>query len=105
MKSLTLPVLVASMLISAALAPWGIQAAQRALTVDSLEKAYKVRLSVIDTELASTTVAINALVVPNLPPFTDYMNKRNSLQQESLRLKGEREATIAAYNLLEEAFK
>lgn len=86
-------------------APLTIGAAQRALTVDSLEKAYKARLSALDTDIASTTKAMDSLTVPLRPPYTEYSAKKTYLLQEENRLKAEKAATISAYNLLQEALK
>lgn len=114
MKTLTFPVLVASVLIMAAATPFGIQAAQRAITVDSLEKAYASRVTVLDAEIASTTKAMDARV----KYLSDTCMPKQSfkcsgigdqtwkeLNKKKTDLEFEQRSLPAIHNLLQEALK
>lgn len=87
-------------------APLTIGAAQRALTVDSLEKAYKTRLSALDTDLASTTKALSSTQFKYYPSMKDPAAiQQTALRAEVIRLNEEKRSTEAAYKLLQEALK
>lgn len=73
-------------------------AAQRAITADSLEKAYAVRVAAIDVEIASTTKAIDSLPV-------EQWAKRNELRKSIGKLTEDKHTTEVAFKLLEEALK
>lgn len=81
-------------------------AAQRALTVDSLEKAYKARISAIETEIASANKEIDTLVIKRTASFTDpaVMRKRE-LSASIVRLNEEKQITEVSYKLLQESFR
>ena len=100
MKSIASVAVLAVILMGS---PVVIGAAQRALTIDSLEKGYAARIQSIDAEIASTT-----------PPVKSRRTDKNSIlesldaikyQAQLDRLAREKEETEAAYKLLQESFR
>lgn len=93
------------------LSPLVGMAAQRALTVDSLEKAYVSRVTALDAQIASTTKAMDAMkegckTTPVIPRCYGLGNvKWQELQQEKANLEFEKRSILPAYNLLKEALR
>lgn len=95
------------------LLPWLMEARDRQITVDSLEKAYASRIAYLDAQIASTTVAQNVAIEVSRK---NCLSKRvgcydftspeaQKLQLELNTLKFERQSITPAYNLLVEALK
>lgn len=95
------------------LSPLVGMAAQRALTVDSLEKAYVSRVTALDAEIASTSKAMDARIaaMKDCTPKESFkcssMNDPlwKELNKKKIDLEFERKATTPSYNLLKEALK
>jgi hypothetical protein len=90
------------------LSPFIGAAAQRAITVDSLEKAYAVRIAYFDSQIASTTKAYNELdakikATPRTPA-SEYM-PLYSMKGELKKFNEDKETLGISYDLLIEALK
>jgi len=85
-------------------------AAQRALTVDSLEKAYSQRILALNTEIAALNKAADEYPVPLQGQASVWERSNAQVAQNKIRaaitpLEEEKRSTEAAYDLLKEALK
>gem|GEM_PF-4752075 len=101
---------IAVLSLLALLSPFLIGAAERALTIRSLEAGYQERLAHYDAEIASTTKALDAMVIPknvanHREPYRDAMQKQWALSANLVELQRDREITEAAYELLVASLK
>lgn len=104
-------ILVAALFLGVILSiPFFIQARDRAITVDSLEKAYASRVTYLEGEIASTTKSMEIertkLVCPSKWGCHEYTSPRLAeLHQEKNELEFELKSITPSYNLLVEALK
>lgn len=92
------------------LSPFIGAAAQRALTVESLEKAYSQRITALDAEIAALNKAADEYPVPLQGQATVWERSKAQVAQSKIRsgitsLEEEKRSTEAAYELLKEALK
>lgn len=86
--------------------PFLIEARDRVITVDSLEKAYVSREKSLDAEIASTTKAADAIELTLSTSFNNpKATEKRRLLGNLLTLKEEKHMTETSYKLLQEALK
>lgn len=110
MKQKTILIIGVVLLLLLAFSPFLGAAAQLALTVDSLEKAYNARVLFLESEIASTTQAIaasyDARTCFSRLGCADYTSEEIiKLVQAKHALEFERRSLDSSYNLLKEALK
>lgn len=84
------------------LSPFVGFAVQRQLTVDSLEAGYAARIAVLESEIASTTKALDGMRAETyaVKVQREYSLKWSALNGQLTRLNEDRRTTDAAYQLL-----
>lgn len=90
------------------LSPFLGAAAQRAITVDSLEKAYISRVTELDAEIAAATIAANSLIFPSTTRKEDwatFVARSSETRKELTSLEEERRTLEYTYRFMQEALK